>query len=282
MLRPDFPFSSVRRRRAQHAAPLQKVLFLEQWQGADDHALKAEFFRGNAYRQGQELGHVEDRQAKALPGGCFYLCLADVEVAVAQGTGDHDAVGPGRLGRGEDVAGELQHDPGARQGEVGAAAFEPVAPADRFGTCRLYDPLHDGGGLGAVELGHVGWTGEATPVVAGDFQPGEGFLYRAAEPLKAKVSGQDVEQVLHFFIGGYLCLDGVLYLAPLLGVLGQPVLGGLEAREAGGARYRQIPLYPLGELQVLGAQGEGEKLVDVVGRGGAAAEPVRDFGEADL
>ncbi len=170
----------------------------------------------------------------------------------------------------------------APQGEVGAAAFEPVAPADRFGTCRLYDPLHDGGGLGAVELGHVGWTGEQTPVVAGDFQPGERFLYRAAEPLKAKVSGQDVEQVLHFFVGRDLCLDGVLYLAPLLGVLGQPVLGGLEAGEAGGARHRQVPLYLLGELQVLGAQAERQQLVDVVGRSGAAAQPVRDFGEADL
>ncbi len=65
-------------------------------------------------------------------------------------------------------------------------------------------------------------------------------------------------------------------------VLLQLVLGGLEPGEAGGAGDGQVAFDLVGQFQVLGAEGEREQFVDVVGRGGAAAEPVGNFFQADL
>ena len=133
---------------------------------------------------------------KLLAGCLFDLFLADVQVAVAQGAGDHDAVGAGRLGGGEDLAGELEDDAGARQGEVGAAALQPVAPGDGLGTGGVDDPLHDGRGLDAVQVRHVGGAGQQAAVVAGDFQPGERLLHRPARRSRPIVRGQDLQQML--------------------------------------------------------------------------------------
>ncbi len=95
---------------------------------------------------------------------------------MAQGAGDHDAVGAGALGRGEDVAGELEDDAGPREGEVGAAAFQAVAPGDGFGAGGVDDPLHDGGRFDAVELRDIGRPGQEAAVVAGDLEAGQRLL----------------------------------------------------------------------------------------------------------
>ena len=55
------------------------------------------------------------------------------------------------------------------------------------------------------------------------------------------------------------------------------VLGGLEPGEAGRAGDGEIAFDRVGQAEVLGAQGERQQLIDVVGRGGPAAEPVRYF-----
>ncbi len=94
---------------------------------------------------------------------------------MAQGAGDHDAVGAGALCRGEDLAGEVDDHAGPGEGEVGAAAFQAVAPFYRFGAGCSDDPLHDGRRFGAVQLRHIGRPGEEAAVVAGDFEPVSGF-----------------------------------------------------------------------------------------------------------
>ena len=132
------------------------MLFLQQWNRADDVAVESEPGGLDPAGERQELGDVEDRQVVALVARVLYFLLADVQVAVAEWAGDHDAVGPGPLGGGEDVAGELEHHAGAREGEVGAAALQPVTPGDRLGPRRRDDVLHDAGSFGAVQLRHLG------------------------------------------------------------------------------------------------------------------------------
>ena len=114
---------------------------------------------------------------------------------MAQGAADHDAVGAGRFGRVEDGVGELDDDAGAREGEVGAAAFQAMGPGDGFGTGRFDDPLHDGGGFDAVQVGDVGGAGQQAAVVAGDLEAGQRLVDRGGQALQAQVLGQDLQQV---------------------------------------------------------------------------------------
>ncbi len=88
--------------------------------------------------------------------------------------------------------------------------------------------------------------------------------------------------MLDRLVNGQGGIKGVFDLFALLFVPFKLVLGGLQAGEAGGAGDGQIAVNLVGEFQVLGAEGEGEQFVNVVGRGGAAAEPVGHFFQADL
>ncbi len=221
--------------------------------------------------QADELGEIEHREIIVFAGLPGDALLGQVQVGLAHLAGDHETFGPGLQGPVIEALHQGVDDVRPGHGQAGPAAVCLVGPVQGRGPQDLEKPLQVLRVLAVALVGNAGRPGHQAAVIAHGLEPFQGFGHLLRQDLQEPILADKIQQVPDLDVAAVRRAQ-VGPFAPQQGLFRH-----LEAVETEGAGGHHVLAGLFRQGQVAGRQGDGNLMIDAVGRAGPAAVPVLDF-----